>query len=142
MISIERKIELYRTRGWCPVPLAHHPEEVRRVIRMIGFRPMMKECFRNSQQFIISCEMRGLLPGLEYREGLIQSIIPIEHAWLWLDGRDLDLTLDRRNFTYKILSSTKYKVSEIRAHLIKSRNYSPVGTQNPWEAFKNASMSR
>lgn len=107
-------------RGWAPALWAHHPPEVKAAIRSMGWRPQVKQCFMNCQRFALS----GLL-DVEYREGWIQTIVPMEHAWLSYRGEVLELTLDPgREVEY--LDSCSATADEIRVQLIRSRTYGPV----------------
>ena len=72
---------------------AHHPTEVRAAIRRFGFRPQAKQCFANCQRFVTQNNLDANPLDVEYREGYITVIIPLEHAWLLYKGEILDLTL-------------------------------------------------
>jgi hypothetical protein len=89
------KIEQWQERGWAPVRWAHHPPAIKDALRRIRMRPMIKQCYRNAQLFILrTCSE---FDGLEYREGIViseQAPIPIMHAWLGWQGEAIDLTLD------------------------------------------------
>ena len=101
-ISVNRKVEVFATRGWCPVSWAHHPKEVKDELRRMGLRPMMKMCWRNSQLFFLKTK----LEGVTYHEGVVQTrLIPITHSWLEYKGSVLDLTLDN---PLEIISSDLY----------------------------------
>lgn len=90
-----RKFETYQAQGWAPADWAHHPTEIKAEIRRLGWRPKIKECFMNSQRFLL-----GVSPemGLVYCEGYAEMMIsqaryPLEHGWLLYRGAVLDLTL-------------------------------------------------
>jgi hypothetical protein len=132
----ERKIQIYNRQGWYPVSWRHHPPEIRNLIRMLGFRPQMKCCYMNSQRLFIGNQHYQAGLDLQYREGWIQTVIPIQHAWLLYKGEVLDLTLDSRETHY--LESIGSTLDQVLAHLIWTRTYSPVRSEreayqiSPW----------
>lgn len=89
-MSFWQRIAFYQKHGWCPLPTSRHPKEVRDSLREARIRPQMKQCYRNSQRFIVESD---LAPRLTYVEGVVDGHIP--HAWLLLDGQILDLTLEK-----------------------------------------------
>lgn len=54
----------------------------------------MKSCFENCQRLMMAVARAGLDERVRYCEGWATSMIPIEHAWLEVDGVIVDLTLD------------------------------------------------
>ncbi len=53
------------------------------------FRPKSKECFYNSQMFVLECDK------YQYFEGFaLASILPFHHAWVVIDNTVLDFTLE------------------------------------------------
>ena len=81
-------------RGCYPARWAHHPREIKDALRALGLRPMLKQCFRNAQRFLLHAPAVGV--DVEYREGWALLMgIPIQHAWLSYRGKVLDLTSDR-----------------------------------------------
>jgi hypothetical protein len=122
--DIERRCIGYLARGFYPVRWAHHPREIKDAIRRIGFRPLMKQCYRNSQLLAISNEVLGLGLDLEYREGWGLSLTPIEHAWLFYKGEILDLTIDDNDIQYG--RSYSYTPEQIRTNIIRNLSYSPL----------------
>lgn len=83
----------YQYNGWCPVTWAHHPNFVRDALRALRFRPKLKECFNNSQQFCEAAVRPELGLEIKYFEGYAQSsLLPIQHAWLEVNGQHVDLT--------------------------------------------------
>lgn len=55
-------------------------------------RPKIKQCFYNSQIFLLTCD-KG-----EYYEGYCYSdLIPVHHAWIVIDGKVVDFTLEARD---------------------------------------------
>lgn len=99
-MDIDRKIELYTTRGWCPVPWAQHPQAIKDLIRLGCFRPKMKSCFENCLRLVLTAARRNRESGLFYCEGWAGSLIPMEHAWLLFNGEIVDLTLPDRDVEY------------------------------------------
>lgn len=132
MMTNQQRIEFYLSRGWCPVPWAHHPKPVRDAIRAIGFRPQMKQCWANSQRLFVENARRRLGLNLEYHEGLASYIMPFEHAWLVYEGEILDLTtIPGSEMTY--LNSVVYTVEEVTDSMTRNGTYSPVSS--PYEKF-------
>jgi hypothetical protein len=131
-LTTERKVELYNRQGWCPVPWRHHAPEIRELIHMLGFRPQMKCCYMNSQRFVVGNYHKGAGLDLEYREGwAIGCIVPVQHAWLLYKGEVLDLTLDSSKTQY--LQSCAVDVEEVLEHMIKTRVYGPVLTEEQYQ---------
>ena len=122
MNEVDRRIDIYQRLGWCPVPYAHHPKEIRDALRRIGMRPQMKQCFRNCQRFMVYVDWLEV----EYHEGWIMSIIPIKHAWLKWDGQIIDLTLNKNEKDLEYLNSTTYTVTEIRKSVFRTGVWGPV----------------
>ena len=120
-MSFWEQIAYYRDHGCCPLPTAHHPKEIREALRVASIRPMMKECFRNSQRFIIGA---GLGDRLIYVEGTTGDF-GNHHAWLLFDGKILDLTLDEETHDYHPeLTAT---VKEVARHFLSQNGYCPMG---------------
>ena len=128
-LSVERKIEVYIGRGWCPVPWRHHPQEIRDEIRRLGFRPQLKQCFRNSQIFLVG----STLEGLEYMEGWSRSPsgIPVVHAWLLYDGKPLDLTSE----TLVPICGTKYKRDDVGASARATEMWQAINESEIYSQF-------
>jgi hypothetical protein len=115
-----------RTRGWAPALWAHHPSEVKDAIRRMRWRPQVKQCFANCQRFLLAREEHGL--NVEYREGYVQNIIPVPHAWLIYQGEILELTLDPdRNVKY--LQSYAVSTGDVLDSIFKFGVYRPVFEQ-------------
>ena len=112
-------------RGWYPAQWKHHPAPIKEAIRRFGWRPQVKQCFANCQRFILDNATTG--PGLavEYREGYVQTLIPIEHAWLIYEGEPLDLTLDP-DIERVYLDSAGYSVADIRKRIVTAGSFGPV----------------
>lgn len=115
----EEKLAKYNKNGWLPVPYNHHPEPVRRAIKAAHLRPAMKQCYQNSQRLMV-CQNEV---KFKYYEGLVGSIIPLQHAWLELDGKIVDVTLDK---PLEVLARYECSAEEIRLHMIQTRTYGPV----------------
>lgn len=117
--------ESIRRNGWCPALWKHHPQEIKDAIKAMGFRPQVKECFRNCQKFVLMNEMLGLGLDVEYHEGWILATIPMEHAWLVYKGELLDLTLSAdRDIQY--LDSTGHDFEDVRDSCIRTGMFKPV----------------
>jgi hypothetical protein len=66
------------------------------VIRAYGKRCPPKQCFYNSQLLLLSAEWGPGRPPdlvLRYVEGYANSVMPIHHGWLSLNGKVVDPTL-------------------------------------------------
>ena len=114
-----------RARGWAPALWAHHPPEVKRAIWFMGWRPQVKQCFANCQRFLLGTQSLGLNLEVEYREGWIQTLIPMEHAWLIYKGEVLDLTLDPHRDVEYLYSHTA-SPDQILARIYQTKEYGPL----------------
>lgn len=132
----EKRLAYYLRNGWAPVKYAHQPAEIKAELRRIGMRPQMKQCFANCQRFIV----QSALTGLEYHEGYITAIIPLEHAWLTWDGERIDLTLAPNGphpITYH--GSTSYSRDDVLANVMATGlwavlDYHALNAQHPMAA--------
>jgi hypothetical protein len=122
--NLDRVIQIYNRQGWYPVPWRHHPPEIRALIRALGFRPQLKGCYMNSQRLFVGNLHLATGLDLEYREGWVQTIIPIQHSWLLYKGEILDLTLDSHGVQY--LESVGIPLARVLAHMVRTGNYGPV----------------
>lgn len=58
-------------------------------------RPKMKECFYNAQMFVVG-------ETGEYYEGYcFDGLLPFHHAWVVMDGKVIDFTLEARDRSLK-----------------------------------------
>jgi hypothetical protein len=74
----------------------------------------------NCQRFILGSSLE-----VEYREGWVQTLIPMEHAWLIYKGEVLDLTLDPcRDVVY--LDSHTASVLDIQLRMVRTGEYGPI----------------
>jgi hypothetical protein len=121
---VNRVLDIYGRQGWYPIPWRHHPAEVRDLIRVMRFRPQMKCCYMNSQRFLLGNQNLHAGLDLEYREGWIMKLIPIQHAWLLYNGEVLDLTLDSRETHY--LKSIGSTIDQVLSHMIETGVYGEV----------------
>lgn len=117
-MNTDQKIDYYCRRGWCPVPWAHHPPEIRNEIRRIGFRPKMKSCFENCQRFVIDTTL-----DVQYHEGYVISMIPMEHAWLTWNGKIVDLTIPD---VQEYLKSNVYTWEQITRSIVRTGVFGPI----------------
>ena len=117
-IDTQRRIDVFLERGWCPVPWAHHPKAIKDALRFFGIRPQMKQCFANCQRFTVLADL-----DVEYHEGWVLSVIPIEHAWLKYEGQIVDLTLVPREDPVQYLDSIAYSRSDIRQNMIRTQSW-------------------
>lgn len=131
-MTVDEQIAVYLRDGFCPAKTDHLPQKVREVLDEIGLIPGIKECFANCQRFVVDVALYGLPLDVEYREGYVMSILPIEHAWLVVDGEVVDLTLDPdREREY--LRSYAVPVDEIKRNMLEQKAYCSV---RPLELMK------
>ena len=117
--DIERRLQVLKRQGWCPVPYRHHPKPIKDAIRCLRFRPQLKQCYRNAQLLFLSSKDLGL--DLKYMEGwCVQTEVglPFEHAWLIWQGQIVDLTLMSHEYEYQF--SVESSVEEVREFLVRS----------------------
>ena len=117
--NLDRILEQYNKNGWVPVPYRNQDPRVREAIREAGFRPAIKQCFANSQRLMIQQSKYEF----EYVEGLVESIIPIQHAWLELDGQRVDVTLPNLP---NVICSYKVPKDQIYVNLLRTKAYGPM----------------
>lgn len=103
-----------------------------------GSRYAIKECFYNSQKVLLYADAWGWLDGehtLEYAEGFAQSIIPVQHGWLLLNGKVIDLTMRLRK---PLKRTSRVKAARLRNRVLgefpESRAY--YGTVFPVESVR------
>ena len=122
------KIAYYLRHGWAPVSYKHLNPALRALIKAMGYRPRMKECFQNTQRIFMEAHMRRMpwVARLAYHEGWISSLgVPVQHAWLSLDGENQDPTLDNKA-PVDYLASNSYTVSQVRNSIITTQMYTAV----------------
>lgn len=120
MRTTDDVIRQLNERGWAEALWAHHPPEVRAAIRSLGWRPQVKQCFANCQRFALA-----RLLEVEYREGWVHTVIPIQHAWLVYRGEILDLTLDPgRDVEY--LESYAVPLEEVALAAVRRGFFGPI----------------
>lgn len=111
--------------GWAPVPWGHHPPQVRAAIRAARFRPLIKQCFSNSQKLLLN--QHPLTVQFEYVEGIVSIHgIPIQHAWLNMPASAaprIDITLPNLP---EILHSYTVPIEEVQVHIARSQSHGPV----------------
>jgi len=106
--------------GWIPVSYKHHPEHIKEAISLANFRPQIKQCFSNCQKIVVNQNKHKL----RYVEGIVASMIPIEHAWI-IDENDVfhDITL---NPAPKILCYKVYSLKEVVENMHKTGCYTTL----------------
>jgi hypothetical protein len=68
-----------------------------RLLDAEGGRYRIKECYYNAQRVLLFANAWGFDEHeLSYAEGYAQSIIPVPHGWLLLNGKVVDLTMRLR----------------------------------------------
>ena len=125
--SFDRQRQWY-SQGWFPAKWKHHPELFKRVYQQRRWRPTGKQCYRNAQRLVIDVVALARLnsepvPDIQYAEGVVISLIPFCHAWVQLDGVDVEVTLDEPP---AILSSHLYSHDDVLANLKSQRCYAAV----------------
>jgi hypothetical protein len=105
-------------RAFAPKPLsADDCAYVRDCIKRAHIRPIVKECFRNSQLIAL----RDTEHRLTYVEGFCGfGSFPIHHAWLLISGKVVDVTLNT-----EALGLKPYYPPKLR-YLKKHRGTSPT----------------
>lgn len=126
--SVEQMIGTYQRLGWCPVPYAHQPKEIRDALRRIGMRPQIKHCYANSQRFIWNVDWLDLV----YHEGLVVAPIPLAHAWLTWEGQRIDLTLNIIERDIKVLSDIPYSAEDVSEAIVMRQQYAPIDLAKMW----------
>lgn len=82
--------------------------------------PQMKQCFYNCQRFVVNTFL-----SVEYHEGWVTSIIPIEHAWIKWNGQIIDLTLEP-DMEREYLKSIAYTAEDIRINMIRTKQWTTI----------------
>lgn len=123
--GLARVIEVYHRQGYYPSKWAHLHADLKKLIKCMKFRPGIKECYKNCQILMLGARWTELADRLEYHEGLALSSvgIPIEHAWLMLDGVVQDPTATMEGY----LISTTFTAAEIRRQAVKTQLWTPMG---------------
>jgi hypothetical protein len=70
-------------------------------------KPESKQCFHNAQIFVLTCTKGEYFEGYCY-----DDIIPVHHAWIVIDGKVVDFTLEARD---KSLVRQKIKINSLEA---------------------------
>jgi len=69
-------------------------DEIKWIFKIIGGqRFAVKQCFYNSQTLLMSAMFHDFRHELRYVEGYANSVIPIQHGWLTINGKVVDLTM-------------------------------------------------
>lgn len=137
MTELDEKMDHYMKYGWAPASQDHLPDVIQNALGEMGLEPRIKECFANSQRFVLDCQRYGLDLDVEYHEGWVLTIIPIEHAWLMWEGEVLDLTLGPEKGV-RYLESRTYTREEIIENMVETHMYTPLTepqefySMSPW----------
>lgn len=121
--EVDRMIAVFNRQGWYPAKWSHHPKAIKDALRDIGLRPQIKQCFANCQRLLLSDH--PIARELSYHEGYVQTVIPIQHAWLVYGQAIVDLTLGPR-VAINYLDSFAYTREEVRRKVIKTLTFGPV----------------
>lgn len=120
-----------------PIKWAHFPADAKALLRSARIRPKEHQCFVNASQTV----MRSSVPGLRYAEGWVRqrgSDQVFAHAWVVMNGKDIDVTLPelpqiftRRTFSARRVAQVFLRRGTwgfITPELVPSRTiYPPVG---------------
>lgn len=69
-------------------------EELGWLFKLInGKRFAVKQCYYNSQLFLMDAKFHDHEHELRYVEGYSIGVIPVQHGWLTLNGKVIDLTM-------------------------------------------------
>jgi len=93
-----------------------------------GVRFPVKQCYQNAQRLVLhhadtpGRQREGMV--LSYVEGYGMSLIPVQHAWLALNGKVVDVTMRLRE---RVLRESKVKRGRLRDRVLgqfpESRQY-------------------
>ena len=124
MFSPSEMLRKYNKNGWCATETKHLPSHVKEGIRLAGFRPLMKQCFGNSQKICVLQRKHSFT----YCEGIVESDsikgYYLDHAWIMdVDGFHYDLTL---NPAPKVIAHKEYTVEDINNNLRKTNLWCPI----------------
>lgn len=70
-------------------------------------KPKSKACFYNAQMFLLICEKGEYFEGYCY-----DNLLPVHHAWIVIDGKVVDFTLEARD---RSLARLKIKSNSLDA---------------------------
>ncbi len=141
LLTIDRRIELFVRRGWCPIRWAHHPQPIKDLIRAGGCVPKLKCCYENSARLVMTACGTEYESRLRYCEGWASTIIPIAHAWLTLDDEIVDLTLGTGDDYPPIYGEHRsFSVVGTVAMIAKAGTYGPL--TNLWKIGPYAAAAR
>jgi len=104
---------------------------LRRVGKHVGFE--IKQCYRNTQEAVIF-DARGGKSLLQYCEGYAypERLIPVEHAWMLIDGAVWDPTFEilnpNRGTAY---FGKEFSEEEVAKHMRQTDEYGPL--VNDWQ---------
>ena len=91
----------------------------------------MKMCWKNVQGLVIKSTLMDN-PGVEYHEGYVTAIIPIEHCWFTYEGKIIDVTMpDLSPEAY--VSSHTYTKREVMQAVCRHSYFGSVDERKLWE---------
>jgi hypothetical protein len=93
-IAAYNKLILDHGERFCGVVPSDSIEETRKWRK--ARKPKIKQCFYNSQMFILTADN-----GLYYEGYCFDGLIPFHHAWVVIDGKVVDFTLESRDKSLK-----------------------------------------
>ena len=70
---------------------SHEALIIKKALKRIGFIPEKKKCFYNAQMLALT-DNSG---QIKYCEGYALSIIPLNHAWIEINGKVVDVTWEK-----------------------------------------------
>lgn len=134
----DSKMKQWQRQGWSPSKWRHLHADLKALIRDTGYRPSIKACFHNSQLLFLAAEGTPLENRLSYHEGWSNCVgLPIEHAWLALDGVIQDPTLDR---PAEYLCSLTYTRERVRENIQNTGLWCPVDGGALWKLMYGAQL--
>lgn len=124
--ATQRKLRQFERQNWAPASYRQLHPELKKLIHELRFRPGIKRCYQNCQYILLEAQYTPLEPRLAYHEGLVRCCgVPLDHAWLTLDGTVQDPTISRaRSEDY--LASLTYTAEQVRHNAQTTGRWMPV----------------
>ncbi|RLB44655.1 MAG: hypothetical protein DRH30_00825 [Deltaproteobacteria bacterium] len=121
-MTTDKKIELFRKQGWCPVKWAHHPQAIKDLFRKGRFVPKMKACFENAAKLVLASRGTEHEGRVVYVEGhlMLYGYIPIHHAWIEFDGKEIDVTLNNGD---ELVAAGRIELFDLNKALLQTKRW-------------------
>lgn len=117
--------------------------EINEFYKNQGKKPKLKDCFANAQKLVTNYSGKM---KIEYVEGFYQFNdfpIPLEHAWVRINGKDFDPTMhfNKRNKADEYYGK-EYSKKEIYKNQIDTGRYTPIGRYISGNKFSKDNWSK